>query len=103
MRESNATQFEKCAGRLHALEFPVLIRPAVPYESPATAELIAWAIEVYVFCFLAMSSTNQVTVAITTSTSALTSTRDGGPKVRARRDARPCQTRMIRFDKSYAR
>jgi hypothetical protein len=53
MRESDITQFEKCAGRLHALDFPVLIRPAVPYGCPATPELVAWAIEVYVFCFVA--------------------------------------------------
>jgi hypothetical protein len=53
MHDDDAAQFERCAGRLHALEFPVLIRPAVPYGSPATADLIAWAIEVYVFCFLA--------------------------------------------------
>jgi hypothetical protein len=53
VRERDAEHFEKVAGRLHALEFPVLIRPAVPYGAPPTAELIAWAVEVYVFCFLA--------------------------------------------------
>ena len=51
MRESDATRFEKCAGRLHALELPVLV--AVPYGSPVTAELVAWAIDVYAFCFVA--------------------------------------------------
>jgi hypothetical protein len=53
VRERDAEHFEKLAGRLHALEFPVLIRPMVPYGAPPTVELIAWAIEVYVFCFLA--------------------------------------------------
>jgi hypothetical protein len=53
MRENDATQFDKCAAKLHALEFPVLVRPAVPFGSPVTAELVAWAIDVYVFCFVA--------------------------------------------------
>jgi hypothetical protein len=53
MRESDATLLEKCATRLHALELPVLVRPAVPYGSPVTNELVAWAIDVYVFCFVA--------------------------------------------------
>src|SRR5437879_13102898 len=53
MGEGDATQFEKCAASLHAIEFPVLVRPAVPYGSPITAELVAWAIDVYAFCFIA--------------------------------------------------
>jgi hypothetical protein len=44
---------EVCATRLHALSFPVLERPAGRRGEPRTHELIAWAVDVYVFCLLA--------------------------------------------------
>lgn len=43
------TVLERVTTRLYAVEYPVLRRPAVPYGEPPTAELIAWAIDVYTF------------------------------------------------------
>lgn len=38
--------------RLHAIEYPVLRRPPVPFGAPPTAELIAWAIDIHTFCVI---------------------------------------------------
>lgn len=45
--------FEVCAKRLHALSFPVLGQPPKTNDGPRKDELVPWAIDVYVFLFLA--------------------------------------------------
>jgi hypothetical protein len=43
MREDSATQFDKCAGKPHALEFPVLVRPQTKNDEAEARPLNAEA------------------------------------------------------------
>src|SRR5713101_2017535 len=45
----NQSDLDRLVTRLYALEYPVLRRPLVPFGAPPTAELIAWAIDIYAF------------------------------------------------------
>ena len=45
----NQPNLDRVLTHLYALEYPVLRRPSVQSGAPETAELIAWAIDVYTF------------------------------------------------------
>ena len=56
MREhehKHRTVLDRAVTRLYAVEYPVLRRPAVSHGDPPTADLIAWAIDVYTFTLTA--------------------------------------------------